>query len=374
MTLTRRNFIAGSASALGIAGCHKPVGQSLGPIGGLSRSPTSLHAVAQRKGLSFGIAAGYKDMADPNIRRLIKMECGILGAENAFKWKHLHKEVDKFDFSRADELVGFAKQNDMLARGHALVWTPDKNMPEWTRKLGYKKSNIADVDRLLKNHIDTVCAHFGNDISTWDVVNEAIVPKTGNHEPGLFFDVLGEDYIELAFHYAKAAVPQAKLVYNDYMRWSTKMPRHHIGVLRILERLRKRDVPIDTLGIQSHLRRFPDTEDDRSWREFLKEVSDMGYEIALTELDVRDKGLPADITLRDQMVADHTKHFLDITLDSPAVKEVMTWGISDKYTVRQRVDKRLDDLPSRSLPFDDKYKAKLMRTAIAAAFEGASAR
>src|SRR3546814_7794396 len=59
--------------------------------------------------------------------------------------------------------------------------------------------------------------------------------------------------VDLAFHAARAQAPEAELVYNDFMSWGAGSATHRAGVLRLLEGFRARGVPVDTLGIQSHL-------------------------------------------------------------------------------------------------------------------------
>src|SRR3546814_17483124 len=54
-------------------------------------------------------------------------------------------------------------------------------------------------------------------------------------------------------HAARAQAPEAELVYNDFMSWGAGSATHRAGVLRLLAGFRARGVPVDTLGIQSHL-------------------------------------------------------------------------------------------------------------------------
>ena len=51
----------------------------------------------------------------------------------------------------------------------------------------------------------------------------------------------------------------------------------------------------------------------------------------VTELDVDDEGGPSDFASRDRAVADEAARFLDVALDSPATRAVLTWSLSDRY-------------------------------------------
>jgi endo-1,4-beta-xylanase len=73
---------------------------------------------------------------------------------------------------------------------------------------------------------------------------------------------------------------------------------------------------------------------------------------ARSELDVADEKAPADEVVRDRLVADAYSRFLDAALDEPAVKMVVTWGLSDRHSwiVRKETHEskwRADSLPSR---------------------------
>src|SRR5205807_6246057 len=91
-------------------------------------------------------------------------------------------------------------------------------------------------------------------------------------------------------------------------------------------------------------------------RRFLAEVAGLGLTIQITELDVTDENAPADQVARDRLVADSYSRFLDAALDEPAVKMVVTWGLSDRHSwiVRRETHEskwRTDDVFPRPLPF-----------------------
>jgi endo-1,4-beta-xylanase len=105
----------------------------------------------------------------------------------------------------------------------------------------------------------------------------------------------------------------------------------------------------------------------------------MGLEIQITELDCTDDLAPSDIAVRDGMVADEYRRFLDVALDEPAVKIVMSWGLSDRYSwiVRHEnnaEERRPDGAEERPLPFDRDLQRKPAWHALAEAFAGAPAR
>jgi endo-1,4-beta-xylanase len=232
---------------------------------------------------------------------------------------------------------------------------------------------------LLREHVGTVAGRYAPAVDSFDVVNEAIDPDTGLLRDTTLSNPLGaEQTIDIAFQTAREAAPRAQLVYNDYMSWAVGNERHRAAVLRLLEGMKKRGTPVDALGIQSHLgSKFSDTPtglgslDERGWRLFLDEVTGMGLDLLVTELDVHDNPLPGAIGPRDREVAAHTQAYLDLMLSYRQCRTVMCWGLSDRYSWLNGLRPRPDGLPKRPLPFDAAFRPKPMRDAIVGAFTAA---
>jgi endo-1,4-beta-xylanase len=114
--------------------------------------------------------------------------------------------------------------------------------------------------------------------------------------------------------------------------------------------------------------------DERAWRHFLDEVTGMGYQLLITEFDVHDRGLPADISERDRAVADFGRAFLDLMLSYPQLGDVLVWGMCDRYSWLQGRTPRADRLSKRPCPYDHDFRPKPLRAAIAGAFASAASR
>jgi len=370
MIITRRNVLAGGA-ALALASRLN------------AAPPDSLDAIAVSKGRRFGSAIGMGQYPDPRYRALIEAECGVIVPENELKMQAVHPVgPDNFDFTRADTLVDYATQHGLLVRGHNLIWHHPQWMPKWSETYDYGPKPDEKVAEILTNHVDTVCKRYADRIFTWDVVNEAVDNKTGVMRETAFSKAMGspEAVLDLAFRTASAAVPKCELVYNDYMSWDSEL--HCGGVLHLLEGFRKRDVPVDTLGLQSHLSAKQGMDrggfgaaQEKAWRGFLDAVTGMGYKLQITEFDVNDAAIPGDADARDAAVADLTRAYLDCTLSYREVSVVMVWGMSDRYSwLQHNQTRREDGLPLRCCPYDAEFKPHPMREAIAASLGGAKAR
>jgi endo-1,4-beta-xylanase len=197
----------------------------------------------------------------------------------------------------------------------------------------------------------------------------------------VFTKYLGRETIDIAFHAAREAAPRAQLVYNDYMSWGPGNAKHRAGVLDLLERLKKSGVPVDALGVQSHIGPGATdagasfgADDQREWRQFLDAVKGMGLDIVITEFDVGDQTLPADIAVRDRAVAALGRDYFDLMLSYPELRYVMAWGLVDRYSWLENRWPRADGMPKRPCPYDDNDRPKPLREAIADAFRAAPAR
>jgi endo-1,4-beta-xylanase len=370
MNITRRHALVGGA-ALAL------------PLPALAASPDSLDAVAQTRGRRFGSAIGMGQYPDPRYRALIETDCGVIVPENELKMQAIHPAgPDQFDFARADTLIDYAAQHGLKIRGHNLIWHHPRWMPKWTETYDYGPRPAERVAEILANHVNTVCKRYADRIFTWDVVNEAVDNNNGVMRETAFSKAMGspEAVLDLAFRTARAAVPDCELVYNDYMNWDTQA--HCGGVLHLLEGFRKRGVPVDTLGLQSHIRARAGMprggfgpEQERAWRGFLDAVTGMGYRLQITEFDVNDAEVAGDLETRDRTVADLTRAYLDCTLSYREVSLVMVWGMTDRYSWLQRgQSRRADGQPLRCCPYDADFKPHPMRDAIAASLAGAKAR
>ena len=383
---TRRNFLYGLGGLATIAtvttGRNIYANNQLQSIDNPNRSfivsdGLSLKERAARKGIIYGSAIKKSILeSDQKFVDAVIKECSILVPELELKWSagsaKLRPSINTFDFTKSDWIVDFANKNKLLLRGHTLVW--NESLPRWFKE-DVNRNNARNV---LEKHIQTVVKRYAGTINSWDVVNEAInVPD--KRKDGLkvspWLNLLGDNYIDLAFRLTHQANPQALLAYNE-TGIEYDIPAHErkrTALLKLLESLKSQGTPIHALGIQSHLLGDQKINAEKL-RNFLKDIASLGLKILITELDVIDRKLPGDIGKRDRMVAAAYEDYLSVVLDEKAVTTVMTWGLSDKYTWLNEFYPRKDGNPAHPLPLDANMQRKLAWNAIARAFDYAPKR
>jgi endo-1,4-beta-xylanase len=266
----------------------------------------------------------------------------------------------RYDFDTPDALVSFAEANGMSVRGHTLLW--EKSTPTWALDAIRQSGDWSPIAR----HFETVLLRYPN-IIDWDVVNE---PIDGTQPDGLrrdsFYAAFGSVYIEQALRLARQLRPTAKLAINEY-GLSYDTPYHaarRSALLRLIRKLRERDVPLDCVGLQSHLDLSAGRLQPHAIISFLEQIASYGLEIVITELDVKEADRSKPLAVRDARVAQEVSDFLTAALSVRAVTGVITWGLSDRHSWLQ------DELPhgrnahkaelNRGLPFDSQYRPKPM--------------
>ena len=341
----------------------------------------TLRQLAAEKGLLYGTTvAAAQITGDPPFADLVRQEASLVVAENEMKWQVINRGAPgDDDFAPADTIATFAAANKLVLRGHNLLWY--HRTPEWFFDLPDK----AAQRQAVVEHIQQLAGRYRGRIHSWDVVNEPIEPKDGRPDglrTAVFLETLGPEYLDLAYRTARDADPNARLVVIEYdvELDAPEQEARRIALLHLLEGMRRSGTPVDAVGIQAHLTAAGGPPFSASLlRRFLADIASLGLTIQITELDVTDEKVPADVTVRDNLVADTYRRFLNAALDEPAVKMVVTWGLSDRHSwiVRRETYQakwRIDDAASRPLPFDADLEAKPAFDAIAGAFAHAPER
>jgi endo-1,4-beta-xylanase len=369
---TRRQVLAGLTGALGIASTQGP--KAFATETGHERS---LAAIAAEKGIKFGASFAAHELDGPRGNDYAQMyvrDARLLTSELGFKLATLRPTADKIDFYDADRLIEFAEKHAMQVRGHTLIW--NDALPDWI-----KQASAADCRELLQSHIETVVTRYRDRVTYWDVVNEPIGPwdnNPGNLRGGPFYAAFGEGYIKRAFDVARRFAPAATLVLNEAQTEThdDNGATFRGSLLGLLKRLKSEGVPIDAVGIESHLKVVA-PHDFPAFASFLSEIADMGYAIHITELDVNDTGVGSSIAERDAKVAALYEAYLTEVLKLKAVKVVELWQLSDgtswmkdPATIAQ-LGLRKD---ARPLIYDDAFQKKPAWEAVARALGNAPVR
>ncbi len=359
--ITRRTFL--NRSALAACALTLPLAAESSIAPSLDGSQ-SLKAHARKRGLLAGCAVGAANLREDAFTRILAEQYSLVVPENALKFGPLRPTPTTYNFTDADALVQFAHDHQIKVRGHNFVW--HEQLPTWFASTVTKDN----AKQILTEHIHTVAGRYKGKIQSWDVVNEAVNPTDGRSD-GLrkspWLELLGPEYLALAYRTARQADPHAKLTYNEYgiENESEADQTKRAATLDLLKSLKAAGAPLDALGIQSHISAGNGQTWGKGLRDLISQAQSMGLEIYLTELDVNDDAVPgipdsaADIAARDKTVADVYRDYLTVALENTAVKSVLTWGVTDKHSWLNGIKshrEKLPNRPQRPLPFDPDYQ------------------
>lgn len=302
----------------------------------------------------FGTAVPQNAFTDLQLLKLIKQQFSIVTPENEMKPNSVldvsasRKLVkDSGDetlvavrMNDAKRLLDFARSNDMKVHGHTMLWGKNPQYgqtPEAFFHEGYDSSKplvtreimLGRLENYIKGIFEATEAGWPGVVVSWDVLNEAIDDSTGNLRSCIWTKVIGEDYPNRAFEYARKYAPEGtKLYYNDY---NTAIAVKRYGIIRMLKSILE-EGNIDGYGFQMHHSvDFPSIYDVRR---SVEEIAALNISLRVSELDVGAKG-KSEAAFRTQ--AQYYANVMKILIAySNRIEAVQVWGLTDSMSWRKQ--------------------------------------
>jgi endo-1,4-beta-xylanase len=246
---------------------------------------------------------------------LVKTQFNSIVNENDLKPSLIHPNPgpDGYDFGPADAFVKFGMDNDMYIAGHTLLW--HAQVPNWffegtasetseapvetsaTPTAGERRGRggfgrrrgitgpLATREELIermRDHIHTVVGRYKGKIKVWDVVNEALADGGGDNilRSTYWTQIIGDDFIAMAFKFAHEADPDAILRYNDY-GLENRGKREKLK--KLIKQLQDEGAPVHAIGTQTHINV---NTSFAAMDQTLTDLESIGLPIHITELDM----------------------------------------------------------------------------------------
>ncbi len=295
----------------------------------------------------FGTAAPQSVFREIKWMKLIRSQFSILTPENELKpdavldiggsLRLLKETGDEtavaVRFDAAKPLLRFASQNGIKVHGHVLVWhsqTPetffhesyDAKKPFVTREV-----MLGRLENYIRGVMEYLDENYPGVVISWDVLNEAIDDSTCWLRNSNWRKIIGDDYPNRAYEYARKYAPEGTLLYyNDY---NTAMPAKLKGIVRLLNTLIP-DGNIDGYGFQMHHKVA--SPSIRQIKTSVDTVAALGLRLRVSELDVGvDSNSESAFRNQARRYADIMKILL---AHSDRLEAVQVWGITDTKSWR----------------------------------------
>ncbi len=332
-----------------------------------------MYTLTEQYGFKLGAPLSFDQLRNQKYLNLVKAHFNSITTTNEMKAYSLldqrasQKREDgmpAMNYGMADKMVQWAQENGIGVRGHVLVW--DAYMTDWYFREDFdSKKPYADQETIkarTEYYINEVVKHFEEKfpgvVYCWDVVNEAVADGPNEYNEGdprhlrtlrggaenLFLKYMGDDYVSLAFLYARNAVEalgaDIKLYYNDYNAYFADKAQairtliQEVNTSALDENGNPRKL-CDGIGMQGYIGGYGvqegclvDSHLDMIRDEILNYAAE-GYEVQITEMAVRN----FDLSQADKHAEFYAKLFqvfmaLNGENGNP-LKAVSIWGVGD---------------------------------------------
>ena len=268
-----------------------------------------------------------------------------------FYWGRYEPEQGKPDAARMEAAARYLKDKGLILKGHPLCW--HTVCANWLMDMDNDKIFETQLARIRRDIVA-----FKGLIDIWDVINEAVIMPLFNRYDNAITRICKErgriKLIRDLFKEARAASDTATLLINDF----ETSEAYDILVEGLLEA----GVPIDAIGIQSHMHQgYWGVE---KTQEILERFSRFGLPLHFTETSlVSGEIMPREIVdLNDYQVenwpsnpegearqAEETVTHYEMLYAHPLVESITWWSFNDGLWLKAPsglLDKNSDPKPA----------------------------
>jgi len=325
----------------GLIALLAPLGVMAAPTTNEPRQASaSIDELMKAKGkVYFGSCTDQRLLTTGKNAAILKANFGQVTPENSMKWDSINSKKGTYTWGGADYLVNWAVENNKTVRGHTIVW--HSQLASWVSQIKSK----AELTTAIQDHAKDVMGRYKGKIRGWDVINE-MFNEDGSLRPSVFSNVLGEDFVGIAFKAAREADPDCKLYINDY---NLDRPDHAKLVKGMVAHVTKwiaAGIPIDGIGTQGHIT----SGQGPALANAIKALGAVPgiKEVAVTELDIQNNNSNDYVAVTKGCLAE------------PKCVGITVWGVRDNDSWRPQ---------GNPLLFDSSYAAKANYNAIVAALQ-----
>ncbi len=276
--LDRRAFLASSMAAAAQAVMPSPIAAE--EVGALRKA-------ALARGIEIGAMVHRGQMVRPEFAAMMRQNFTLAGV----LYDEMHWDVNVGQrrdpsFSRLTEWLDICAGHGLNVRARQ-IYSHENRPPRIHLRSDGTPKNKSELEKTLLRRVEQVCKPLKGRKAIIQVIDEILADHEGGRRRDPFADAIGEEYVDLLFHAAREAAPDALLIYQEfgpeiepdgYFRRKTR------DYLALLERLRKRNVPITGAALGGWF--FPPNGQPRLKHSLFRRIQDLDYDIHLTEMTV----------------------------------------------------------------------------------------
>ena len=326
-----------------------------------------------------GVAVSVdKFIEDNDYRKAVVRNFNLVVPENAMKLRKLAEFDDTQNCrftgikseSRAKDFVKVAKENGLRVHGHTWIWDQDfkdgdkEYRKEWDEETIEclqeikKRDSFDEIEVLLDAYVTRVATMFKGQLTSVDVVNEALCDwkerdsdfcdddglRYGEGNP--WAKIGARQYIKRAFETARAADDRPTRYYNDNNLWISAWKRGNlIELLKSINKGQKSPL-IEGIGLQMHIEGCEDDAKKGSdcipksnkfirnaVQNALEHLLETGLKLRISELEIRySKPFPDYDQRKLEQYAEVIRTYLD-TVPEAQRGGITFWRFQDAERV-----------------------------------------
>jgi endo-1,4-beta-xylanase len=362
VTLGRTALLSIVAALAGAASAPAPAASA-----SCRARPVTLRCAAERAGVRVGVGREAGNLAED---RLTAHQFNAMTLENSLVWSVVHPGPRQWDFSRADRSIRWARRRHLTLTATHFVWDQIvyQSTPAWVKQI----TDPERLRRVMYRHLRTITRRYGDGtINRWIAVNEPFqyLGDTTKLQENHFSRVLGPDWIAQTFRIAHRAAPGSELWLNEiFTETDAAKARALVNLARSLVR---QGVPVDGVSLQGHL--FtpllqPVAPDATLVRRTLRQLSALGVEVSLTEIDAP---LAPTVPDRYEEQARRVRSLVESCLAVRRCSSITFWDLQDAESWLNGLFGRSDLAPTL---FDADLRPKPVFFAVRSALQAARGR
>ncbi|MEJ0096943.1 MAG: endo-1,4-beta-xylanase [Bauldia sp.] len=269
-----------------------------------------LRQAARARGVEVGAMVQLRQLNDPPFLDMLRTNFTLAANQlDEMEWASQPGLDDEPSFRALNEFLDFCAKNGLRPRARQ-IYSHENTPPNAHLRPDGTPKNKAELEQTLLRRVDQVCKPLKGRNAIIQVIDEILADHEGGIRKDPFADVFGEELADILFHAAHEAAPDALLTYQEFgpeidpdnfFRRKTK------DYLALLERLRKRNVPITGAGLGGFI---PPGNGFGLRRPVFQAIEDLDYDIHLNELTViydicgdTNKWHPASASENDRLVS-----------------------------------------------------------------------